>query len=285
MRELRSLCAFALRCTFFAVPFCVFLRCCFAWPFAMYKPLHTSGRTLSLLFLLSLKLTHHSLSRSLSLSHTLCALLLCCLCVIFSSFAHSQRLSYHLYHAVAFAVSPLQQQQQQQQWSALPLVVVPVLVASSALQHFTQPSKTKIVFRLSFSLRRSLRCSPSLSLSRSVSALPCAVRHSCFACCCCYCSCCCCFVNLSAIAMLLLTCCAEADANRAAVTAAAAAVSSLSVPLFPTFAGLLTFIFMFALCVSALEVFRIHLQIVRHNAAREDSAGGQAEGGGAYAQG
>lgn len=35
---------------------------------------------------------------------------------------------------------------------------------------------------------------------------------------------------------------------------------------------------MFALCVSALEVFGIHLQIVRHNAAREDSAGGQVEG-------
>lgn len=70
VRELRSLCAFALRCTFFAVPFCVFLRCCFAWPFAMYKTLHTSGRALSLLFFLSLPLTHHSLSCSLSFSVT-----------------------------------------------------------------------------------------------------------------------------------------------------------------------------------------------------------------------
>lgn len=82
---LRSLCASALRCTFFAVPFCVFLRCCFAWPFAMYKKLHTSGRALSgAVSLCSFFLRSHSTpSLALSLFHTLSAR---CCCAAYASF-------------------------------------------------------------------------------------------------------------------------------------------------------------------------------------------------------
>lgn len=43
---------------------------------------------------------------------------------------------------------------------------------SSALQHFTQPSKTKIVCGLSFSLRRSMRCSLPLSLCFALRCSP-----------------------------------------------------------------------------------------------------------------
>lgn len=85
MRDWRSLslCAFALRCTFFAVPFCVFLRCCFAWPFATYNTLHTSGRALSGAVSLCSSSSHcHSHttpSRSLTLSARCC-------CAAYASF-------------------------------------------------------------------------------------------------------------------------------------------------------------------------------------------------------